>query len=195
MKSASLFFVYLGICGIFALSFAGCAPRQPGQATSTRPDCVTLPMYSSVIEQVMAIQPTWDRMAQIKDGSQYQWTIQNERAKHTLSATLTSAGCVCAATATSHFHAGQGEDEMAGLLQGAAVAPVSDLNYTARWLEPKISLSCTFAFIFHRSYQAETLMADGTTWKLTCSRSPGEPSEEERTILTVIAPGCIDLAH
>lgn len=183
----------LGACAVFALGFAGCTFKPSGQATSTRPACVTLLMYNSVINQVMKIQPSWDALTRMKDGFQTAWTIQNPTGKHTLTAALTSEKCICATNATSHYRAGHGQENLVGLLQGAAVAPVSDLDYTAAWLEPRILLPCTFAFAVRRSYEAETTMGDGTTWKLTCSRGFSTEADESLTSLTVSTPNCAGL--
>ena len=187
--------ILLCILAVCTLVITGCGPSQSDQAVSTHPACVTLPMYSSVIDQVMNMQPTWDPLPQIKDGYQYQWTLQEDRAKHTLSATLTSEGCVCAATAASHYSLGDNQEKLVGLLQGAAVAPVSNLDYTAGWLEPRILFPCTLAFALRRPYEAKSLMEDGTTWQLTCSRSRNGEVDESMTQLTIVAPSCAAIVN
>jgi len=185
--------VSLGACAVFGLGVVSCTFKQPDRAASTRPACVTLDNYNSVINQVMKIQPSWDALTQTKDGFQTKWAIQNPAGRHTLTATLTSDGCICATNATSHFRAGYDQEKLVGLLQGAAVAPVSNLDYTARWLEPRILLPCTFAFLFQRAYEAETSMGDGTTWKLTCSRSRSPEADGSLTSLTISTPNCAGL--
>ncbi len=167
--------------------------NKPNQAASTRPPCVTLPMYSSVIEQVMNIQPSWELLTQTNESYQYQWAIQDDSGKHTLSATLTSDECICATNASSHFNMGSGKEDMAGLFQGAAVAPVSDLDYTAMWLEPRIFFSCGVAYLFHRPYNAETTMQDGTTWELACARLTDSKTYDSLYTLKVVAPSCFNI--
>ena len=193
MKFISRYLVLLGACSVVALGLAGCTRKQPDQAANTRPSCVTLPMYSSVIEQVMNVQPTWELLAQTYESYHYQWALQDDSGKHTLSTTLTSDECVCATNASSHFNMGRGKEEMAGLFQGAAVAPVSNLDYTAAWLEPRILFSCGAAYLFQRPYEAETIMEDGTTWTLTCSRITGSEAYDSLYTLAIVAPGCVDL--
>jgi hypothetical protein len=183
----------LGAYFVFALGFAGCTSKPSDQATSTRPACVTLPMYSSVIDQVMKVQPSWDPLRKTDGGFQTEWVIQNPGGRHMLTAMLTSERCICAANATSQYRASYDQGKLAGLVQGAAVAPVSDLDYTKSWLEPRILLPCTLAFVFHRSYEAETTMPDGTTWKLICTRSISPEAEESFISFTVSTPNCAGL--
>ncbi len=171
----------------------GCAFNQPDQAASTRPECVTLESYSFVIEQVMNLQPDWVPLEQTAEGLHYQWTIEDEGGMHTLSATLTSAGCVCGTVASSQFNMGSGKEEIVGLLQGAAVAPVSDLDYTASWLEPRLFISCGIAYVFRQPYLAESTMQDGTTWTLACSRNMGPEVYNSAYSLTVVRPSCMNM--
>jgi hypothetical protein len=180
----------IGICAVLALALGGCAPAGPNPATLSRPDCVTLGSYSSVIEQVMSMTPKWEPIGQAANASQYQWKIDDESGEHTLTATLTPGRCVCATAASSRFNMAGGRTRIVGLLEGAAVAPVSDLNYTAAWLEPKVSLSCGLAYMLRRPYEAETSMKDGTTWKLTCTReSTCDPCSSIYT-LKIVTPRC-----
>ena len=181
------------VISMLVLSFAAYMLNKSDQAASTRPSCVTLPMYSSVIEQVMNIQPGWKLLAQTNESYHYQWAIQDDSGKHTLSTTLTSDECVCATVASSHFSMGSGKEDIVGLLQGAAVVPVSNLDYTAAWLEPKIFFSCGIAYVFQRSYEAETTMEDGTTWVLACSRIIGSDAYDSLYTLTIVAPSCVDI--
>jgi hypothetical protein len=183
----------LGVCAVLALALAGCAPSEPNPATLSRPECVTLDSYSSVIEQVMNMRPNWEPLGQSTNVHQYQWTIADESGEHTLTATLTPEQCVCATVASSRFNMAGGKIKIVGLLQGAAVAPVSDLNYTATWLEPKLTLSCGLAYVLRRPYEAETSMEDGTTWRLTCTRESTCDSCGSTYTLTVVTPRCSSL--
>ena len=130
MKFRTRYIAFLGIYGLFASGLTGCALKPSNPEANARPACVSLDSYSYVIEQVMNVQPDWKLLEQTTNSSQYQWTIEDQSGKHTLSTTLTSDGCVCATVASSHFRMGSGKEEMVGLLQGAAVAPVSELHYT-----------------------------------------------------------------
>jgi hypothetical protein len=178
---------------LFALVLVSCTFTQSDSQTNTRPACVTLDSYGYVIEQVMSVQPDWELLGQSAENSRYQWMTEDEGGKHTLSTTLTSDGCVCATVASSHFSMGSGKEEMVGLLQGAAVAPISNLDYTATWLEPKVSFSCGAAYLTKGSYDAETVMKDGTTWSLTCSRNSSSSGYDSLYTLTIIAPGCAEI--
>jgi hypothetical protein len=80
-------------------------------------------------------------------------------------------------------------------MQGAAVAPVSDLEYTADWLEPRLLKRCTSAFLRQTSYEDESSMDDGTTWRLLCSGDPSVANGDlvtSLTIVTTICPGAFD---
>lgn len=147
-------------------------------------------MYSSVIEQVIGMVPDWKPLGQGADAYQYQWTLERENGRHTLTATLTPAQCVCAAVASSQFSFYGGELEMVGGFAGAAVAPVSDLNYTASWLEPKLGFWCTVAHTLQTKYESMTTMKDGTTWKLTCTHDPTCVPFPSTYTLKVVTPRC-----
>ena len=157
---------------------------------SERPSCVTLPVYSSVIEQVMGIYPNWDRLRATRDGFETTWTIHAERATHRLTAALTKNECVCATRAASSYPSGSPQAEFAGLLQGAAVAPISDLEYTTRWLEPKILTNCTLAFVGRDQYLASETMRDGTAWALECGRPAAPAYADLELSLRVTTPQC-----
>jgi len=176
----------------FVLGLTGCAAKQPVKTDNTRPACVTLPIYGSVIEQVMGVSPEWSPPEQIKQGFRTRWEIQDDQGTHVLSAILTPDGCVCATAATSHFVGGFSQGKLTGYLQGAAVAPVSDLNYTAKWLEPKITIQCELAFLFRREYRAITVMPDAVTWDLTCTRSGSEAFADLETTLAITSPTCLE---
>jgi hypothetical protein len=191
MKFTAGQIVLPGVCAVLALTLAGCAPSGPNPATLSRPECVTLDSCSYVIEQVMNMRPNWEPLGQ--SASAYQWKIDDESGEHTLTATLTPEQCVCATAASSRFNMAGGKTEMVGLLQGAAVAPVSDLNYTAKWLEPKLTLSCGLAYILRRPYEAKSSMEDGTTWRLTCTRESTCDSCGSTCTLTVVTPRCSSL--
>jgi hypothetical protein len=141
----------------------------------------------------MNVQPTWEPLQHITDASQYQWRIADESGEHSLTTSLTSDGCICATASSSRFNMGSGKEEIVGLIQGAAVAPISNLDYTAKWLEPKVSFSCGFAQVSQRAYEAETSMEDGTTWKLTCSRLSSSDEYDSLYTLTIITPSCTDV--
>lgn len=128
---------------------------------------------------------------QTKGYSQYQWVLQATTGSHSLNTVLTPGGCICATTAKSQFHFGKGEEELVGLLEGAAVVPISDLNFTTKWLEPKISVPCTIANLLHKTYSAESEMKDGTTWKFTCSKLPGDTSAYSAYEFSVTTPDCL----
>jgi hypothetical protein len=72
------------------------------------------------------------------------------------------------------------------------VAPVSELEYTSRWLEPRILLRCPLAFLLGMPFESETDMPDGTTWRLTCSSNPSTGDTELLTSLRVVSPKCVD---
>ena len=188
-RSLILFVMFAGLI----VAATGCLFNQSDQAASTRPECVTLESYSYVIEQVMHVRPGWVPIEQAAEGLRYRWTIKDDSGIHTLSATLTASGCVCGTVASSLFNMGGGKEEIIGLLQGAAVAPVSDLNYTAGWLEPRLILSCGIAYLFRKPYLAETSMQDGTTWTLACSRNTSPEEYDSAYKLTIVTPGCKDL--
>lgn len=157
---------------------------------SERLACVTLPAYSSAIQQVMGIIPSWSSLQPTSDGLQTTWAIDAEGATHRLTATLTNNECICATQATSHYPSGSAQAEFAGLLQGAAVAPVSDLDYISSWLEPKLLLNCSAAFLARERYVAAETMPDGTAWRLECTR-PAEPAYAGLELsFAVLAPQC-----
>ena len=193
MKISARLIACLGVTGLFALVLAGCTSRRPVSEINNRPACVHLYSYSSVIEQVMNVRPKWEMISRTADAYQFQWAIEDEGGTHTLSATLTSDGCVCATVASSHFRMGGGHEKMVGSLDGAAIAPVSELDYASTWLEPKITFSCSIAYLFWRPYEVETSMRDGTTWRLTCSRHSGADGYNSLYTLTIIAPACVDI--
>jgi hypothetical protein len=193
MKISARLIACLGVASLLALVLAGCTSRRPVSEINHRPDCVSLFSYSSVIEQVMNVRPEWEMISRTAKAYQFQWVIEDEGGTHTLSATLTSDGCVCATAASSHFSMGSGHEKMVGSLEGAAIAPVSELNYASTWLEPKITFSCSIAYLFWRSYEVETAMRDGTTWKLSCSRHSGADGYNSLYTLTIIAPACADI--
>jgi hypothetical protein len=172
------------------LTLSACGRAGASDTSAGRPSCVTLASYGGVIQQVMRVYPDWSTVDPEDGGQLSQWTTQDERGKHTLSVMLTPDGCVCATNATSRFHGGFAQGEMAGLFQGAAVAPVSELDYTGTWLDPKTLMRCPLAFLFRRPYEAQAAMPDGSTWRLTCSRDPTEPDSELVTSLTVNTPAC-----
>ncbi len=147
----------IGVYTVSVLSFTGCASPPSVSEMNIRPACVTLENCSYVIEQVMNVQPAWELLQQSTDGYQYQWHIDNENGEHTLTARLTPDGCVCAAASSSQFLMGIGEEKIAGLLQGAVVAPVSNLDYAAKWLEPKVSFSCGVAHISKATQETHRL--------------------------------------
>jgi hypothetical protein len=181
------------ICSLvlFLLVLTGCADSVIGQISNDPPVCVTLDAYSSVIDQQMHASPVWNVVSQSEGFSLVQWSLQNTTGSHSLSATLTSDGCICGTRAQSQFRFGKGDEILVGLLEGAAVVPISDLNFTEKWLNPKIKFQCTLANIFHRSYSAESAMKDGTTWKLTCSRLPGDASTASTYTFSVTTPDCL----
>jgi hypothetical protein len=74
---------------------------------------------------------------------------------------------------------------------GVHVVLLSDLNFTTKWLEPKITFPCTLANLLHRSYSAESKMKDGTTWKLTCTRYPGDTTADSAYEFSVTTPDCL----
>jgi hypothetical protein len=169
------------------LARAACAPSPPSSVASGRPACVDLSSHSGVIKQVMGIQPEWEPVVQDRQGYKSEWVIQDDKGKHALSAAITPEGCVCATNATSQFHGAIAQGELAGLLQGATVAPVSQLEYTSRWLEPRVLLSCPLAFLLRRPFASETDMPDGSSWRLACSRVPSSGNAELLISLRVIS--------
>jgi len=169
-----------------------CAPSPPSSVVSGRPACVDLGSYNGVIMQVMGMQPDWKSAAPAAQGYKSQWAIRDLRGIHTLSAAMTAQGCVCATNAMSRFRGAYAQGETAGLLQGAAVAPVSELEYTSGWLEPRIILRCPIAFLLRSTFESEAEMPDGTTWKLTCSGSGAVGDVELATSLTVLTPECVN---
>ncbi len=193
MKFTARHLAILIVCCLLMLGVTNCTSRPSDPELNARPACVTIDSYSNVIEQVMDVRPDWDLLGQKKDGIKYRWAIEDESGKHTLSAFLTSDGCVCATLASSQFRMGGGGEETVGLFQGAAVAPVSDLDYTATWLEPKISFSCGVSYVLRMPYEAEKLMDDGTNWTLTCSRSSGGEAFDALYTLKIVAPACVDI--
>ena len=174
------------------LLFVACAPSQPSSVVTARPACVDLWAYNGVIEQVMGMQPDWESPAPTAQGYESQWVIRDHRGIHTLTAAMTAQGCVCATNAMSRFRGAYAQGETAGLLQGAAVAPVSELEYTSRWLDPRIFLRCPLAFLLRSKFESEAEMPDGTTWKLTCSGSGALGEVELATMFTVLTPQCLN---
>ena len=152
------------------IALAACS-SPPTSSASERPSCVTLESYSSVIQQVMNVYPSWGPLEVTPGGYVTRWRIELNDAAHQLMTIVTRNECICATVATSHFPSGSPEAQFAGYLQGAAVAPLSDLDYTSSWLQPKIILSCPLAFLMRRQYVSSDIMDDGTIWKLECRRS------------------------
>jgi hypothetical protein len=142
---------------------------------SERPSCVTLPVYSSFIEQVMGINPSWSSLRSFRNGFESTWRIETQGTTHRLTAILTEDECICATLAASRYPSGSPQAEFAGQLQGAAIAPISDLEYGTSWLQPKILLNCTVAFLGREQFISSENMPDGTSWKLECRR-PAEPA-------------------
>ena len=177
-----------------AFTLPACTRPQTGQNTTARPACVTLDLYDNVIEQVMAETPDWREVSHQDGFALTQWSIQQPHGTHSLTATLTPEGCICATRASSQYKVGYSEEKWVGLLQGAAVAPVSDLNFTAAWLEPKIAFPCVLANLLHRTYTAESTMKDGSTWRLSCSRQRGGLEADSLTDFSVTVPGCLPVA-
>jgi hypothetical protein len=190
MSSHKTILIGVGLAGFFFLT--ACTASPPGSVVSGRPACVDLDSYSGVILQVMGIEPEWESVIPIEQGSQTQWVIDDDRGVHTLSVVMAEQGCVCATNATSQFRGGYSQGEQAGLLQGAAVAPISELEYMSRWLESKILLRCPLAFFLRSTFASDTEMEDGTIWEFSCTSS-GQLSEAElTTTLTVLTPECMD---
>ena len=170
------------------LALAGCGYLLPSHSSSTssnRPACVTLDSYSGVIRQVMSITPNWVGGNRNGDVFTTRWIIQDEFGTHQLAVNLSSDGCVCGTSATSQFKGGLTQGRLAGGMEGAAVAPVSELDYTTRWLEPKVGIVCPLAWLLHRSYHAESSMDDGTTWSLSCSRESSDGATELKIAFSV----------
>jgi hypothetical protein len=174
------------------LALAACTPNPPSSVASGRPACVYLSSYSGVIQQVMGIQPEWEPVVQDRQGYKSEWVVQDEEGKQTLSVVITPEGCVCATNATSQFLGAFAQGEFAGLLQGAAVAPVSQLEYTSRWLEPRVLLSCPLAFLLRKPFESQTDMPDGASWRLSCSRIPSSGNAELLISLRVVSSKCAD---
>jgi hypothetical protein len=181
----------LGVLILLSFVFVACSPKQIESQTNARPACVTLSGYSGAIQQVMQVEPSWEPTSQEAEEFQYQWKIQDEEADHTLNVLLSPDGCVCGTNAKSFFNGDYTQGKLAGLLQGAAVAPVSELDYTAEWLEPRLLKQCQIALLLHNSYQDETSMANGTTWELICSRQ-NSIDRKLMTSLTILTPMCAD---
>ena len=175
-----------------ALVLAACGFTRPSNPSNARPSCVTLPIYGSVIQQVMDDYPDWAPKQDERWGYSTQWAIQDEGGTHQLTVALTSQECVCATRASSQFTGGLPSGKLAGFLQGAAVAPVSDLDNLGKWIEPKLWLHCSQAFLFRDEYRANEAMADGTTWELVCRREGTSPSDELEISLTVRSEQCFD---
>jgi len=171
-KSAIIILGIIGIIGgiIVIIGIVYATLSRPDPALSERPSCVTLPVYSSVIEQVMGIYPYWSSLQATHDGFESTWVTEAEGATHRLTATLTKNECICATLATSRYPSGSPQAEFAGQLLGAAVAPLSDLEYTTSWLQPKILFSCPRAYLLREQYVFSETMPDGTVWKLECGR-------------------------
>ena len=176
-----------------ALVLVACVHAQTSSPSDDRPACVTLPVYGSVIQQVMEEYPDWAPQQDERWGYSTKWVIQRGRGAHELFVALTPQECVCATRASSRFIGSLPSGELAGFLQGAAVAPVSDLDYLDKWIEPKLWLHCSRAFLFRDLYQATEVMADGTTWELVCRRAGMSPSDELDISLTVRSQQCADV--
>ena len=165
----------LSICfAAFILALVACSNSTQVPTPNGRPSCVTLPVYSSVIEQVVGVYPEWSPPRATQFGYEASWVIEAKDGTHQLTATLTRNECICATSAQSRFPSGSPQAKFAGYLQGAAVAPVSDLELLSGWLEPKILFRCPLAFLVRNEYIHSETMADGTFWKLECQR-PGDP--------------------
>ena len=183
--------IALLLLGLISASW-GLLKKNESQ-TSNRPACVSLASYSGVIEQVMDMQPDWESVSRTGEESEYQWIAQDKQSDNTLTAILSSGDCVCATRAESHQVGSFGKSKLGGLILGAAVAPVSDLNYTAGWLEPKILKSCLPSMILQKPYEEEKTFDDGTTWKLTCTKMSG--IGETMVTLAVLTPACKNVFH
>jgi hypothetical protein len=191
MNQTNIKFLLLTWLIFFTFGLTSCSTNPMDQDSSDRPACVRLDLYDEILGQQFSDTPDWKLLNQTKGFSQYQWVIQNTTGTHSLNAVLNPGGCICATKAASQFHFGKGEETLVGLLEGAAVVPLSDLNFTTKWLEPKISFQCTIANILHRTYSAESKMKDGTTWKLTCSRLPGDTTADSAYEFSVTTPDCL----
>ena len=174
------------------LLLVACAHSPPSSVVSGRPACVDLGSYNGVIMQVTGMQPDWESAVPTAQGYKSEWAIRDYGGIHTLSAAMTAQGCVCATNAISRFRGAYAQGETAGLLQGAAVAPVSELEYTSGWLEPRVFLRCPLTFLLRSMFESEAEMPDGTTWKLTCSGSGALGEVELATTLTVLTPECLN---
>ena len=156
-----------------AVGLGACSPASTSD-TNLRPTCVTLEAYSSVIQQVMSLYPSWSPLEATPYGYSTSWAVETEEGSHRLTTTMTRNGCICATMATSYFPSGSPAAEFAGYLQGAAVAPLSNLDYTTTWLQPKILLSCPLAFLLRGEYVSSENLEDGTFWKLECRRQSSQ---------------------
>ena len=69
-KGAIIIFGIIGIIGVIivVIGIVYATRSRPDPALSERPLCVTLPVYSSVIEQVMGIYPYWSSLQATHDG-------------------------------------------------------------------------------------------------------------------------------
>jgi hypothetical protein len=69
-KSSMLVLGIVGIIvGIIAvIGIVHAILSRPDPAISERPSCVTLPIYSSVIEQMMDIYPSWSNLRETHEG-------------------------------------------------------------------------------------------------------------------------------
>ena len=166
--------------------------RREEPQRSERPACVTLPLYSSVIEQIMGVIPNWSGLRAAGDGFESTWAIGAEGATHRLTARLTQDQCICATLATSHYPNGSPRAEFAGQLLGAAVAPLSDLEYGSSWLQPKIVVNCSLASLRREPYASSETMPDGTGWRLGCGRPAAPAYADLELSLSVNTPQCQD---
>lgn len=191
-KGSIYIFGILGIIGgiIVVIGIVYATLSRPDPALSERPSCVTLPVYSSVIEQIMGIYPDWSPLQPTNDGFESTWVTEAEGSTHRLTATLTKNECICATLATSRYPSGSPQAEFAGQLQGAAIAPLSDLEYGTSWLQPKILLSCTSAFLRREQYVSSETMPDGTAWKLECGRQADPAYADLELSLAVLTQQC-----
>ena len=174
---------------LLGLLSASCGLSKKSESpTSNRPACVSLPSYSGVIYQVMNMSPDWVPVDRAGEELEYQWITKDQQSDNTLTSILSPEGCVCATKAQSHQMANFNQSKLGGQILGAAVAPVSDLNYTADWLEPKILKSCVPSLILRKPYEDQKTFDDGTTWKFTCTKMSG--IGEAMYTLTIITPAC-----
>lgn len=176
------------------LLLSACAGGRGAPTESAQGSCATLVLFSNAIVGVMHMQPEWAPMTRAGSTYQTRWTVQDASGSHELSVELTSGGCICASTATSRFQGSRSQGELAGLMQGAAVAAVSDMSYIGSWLQPKLLLRCPLAFLLRNSYSAEESMPDGTLWRLGCSVDPAAESLAMTTSLSISKPECTEPA-